>query len=969
MHVCTLSAHPARLSRRCATHIIEVGFRSDLVDPREPGTLAGIIDLGVRSVEAVRVSDVYWLDADLSTVELNAVGSRLLSDPVAQVFACDGVHVRGGEPCLCALVVTFNRGVSDPLESTILKGMEDVGVRKAARARSGVRYVLYGSATGAEIDLITTQLLLNPIVQHVVQSGEDPFPNEPRYEFRLRHVKLSGLNEDELATLGAGFGLSGGEMQAIRAHYGELGREPTDVELETLAQTWSEHCVHKTFKARIRVEGRTIDNLLRSTVMRATRELNKPWCLSVFEDNAGVIDFDGENAVCFKVETHNHPSAVEPYGGAATGLGGVVRDILGTGLGARPVMNTDVFCFASPETPHDRVPAGVLHPRRVFKGVRAGVADYGNRLGIPTANGAIRFDERYMGNPLVFCGTVGVMPAWAAQRGVHRPGDLVVLLGGRTGRDGIHGVTFASEKLDDTSVNRSRSAVQIGNAIVEKRTIDALMQARERRLYRRITDVGGGGLSSAVGEMGADTGVVVDLEKVPLKYAGLSYDEIWISESQERMILAVPPESAAELLDVCRHEGVEFTVLGEFTDTGRLELRYEGHVVADMSMAFLHHGRPQLELEAIPPAARRPAPDPEPCQSMHGALTDILSSLNVCSKEWVIRQYDHEVQSGSVLKSLVGPGADGPGDAAVIRPLLDSDRGLAVSNGINTRYGDHDPYWMAASAIDEALRQLVAVGAGLDRVALLDNFCWGSADDPHNLWALVQACNACHDMSLAFGTPFISGKDSLNNFAQVEDRIISIPHTLLVSAMAVMPDARKVVSMDLKRLGNLLFVVGPTYDELGGSEYCACLASEGGRVPRVRPEIARTCMAALSRAAGAGLVRSCHDMSEGGLAVAAAEMAFAGQLGASLRLADVPLGESISRLDVIMFSESNSRFVVEVAPEDAGEFRALLNGLPCAAVGAVTAEPLLRFLGLDGQPVLEAPLDELKAAWKRPLDW
>ena len=951
------------------THRIEVGFRKELHDPREAGVLAGIRDLGLRSIEAVSVSDVYWLDANLTPAQLDEIGSRLLSDPVAQVFAWDGAHVRGLEPWLRQLVVTYNRGVSDPLEATILKGMQDLGVGEEARARSGVRYVLYGSASVDEIDLITTQLLLNPIVQHVVQPGDDPFPAEPRYEFVLRHVSL-----DEKATASGGasassFGFFPEELEAIRRYYSTIGRDPTDVELETLAQSWSEHCVHKTFKAKIHVDGETIDNLLRSTIIRATRQLDKAWCLSVFEDNAGVIDFDGENAVCFKVETHNHPSAVEPYGGAATGLGGVVRDILGTGLGARPILNTDVFCFASPETPYDKVPAGVLHPRRVFKGVRAGVADYGNRLGIPTANGALRFDDRYMGNPLVFCGTVGIMPAWAAQRGMQQPGDLVVLLGGRTGRDGIHGVTFASEKLDDTSVNRSRSAVQIGNAIVEKRTIDALMQARDRRLYRRITDVGGGGLSSAVGEMGADTGVTVDLDKVPLKYAGLSYDEIWISESQERMILAVPPESVKELFEICRYEGVESTVIGEFTNTGRLELKYEGNVVADMAMSFVHDGRPQLELRATPPRTAAVGPDPAPADSLSAALLGILSSLNVCSKEWVIRQYDHEVQSASVLKSLVGVHADGPGDACVIRPLLDSSRGLAVSNGINTLYGDIDPYWMAASAVDEALRQLVAVGAGLDRVALLDNFCWGSAFDEENLWALVQACKACHDMSLAFDAPFISGKDSLNNFAQVEGKVISIPHTLLVSAMAVMPDVERVVSMDLKQQGNLLFVVGATYDELGGSEYAAYVGTGGGVVPRVRSGIARPSMEALSRAIVAGLVRSCHDMSEGGLAVAVAERAFAGDLGATIRIADVPLGEPVAREDVVLFSESNSRFVVEVPVHHAKSFRELFDGLPCAEVGVVNTEPLVRFTGRDGRDVLEVPTDELKAAWKRPLDW
>ncbi len=694
------------------THRIEVGVRDDLVDPREDGVLAGIHDLGISGISRVFVADVYWLDAALSPLELQSVGTRLLSDPVAQLCGYDGAHVRGLGPSLCALEVAYNRGVSDPLEFTILKGARDLGLGAVRRARSGVRYLLLGACSAADVEVITNRLLLNPLVQHVVEAGEDMFPTEPIYKFMLRHVSLHcGQAADGLAEASS-FGFFPEELEAIRRHYSALEREPTDVELETLAQTWSEHCVHKTFKARIQVDGEVIDNLLRSTIIRATRALNKPWCLSVFEDNAGVIDFDGENAVCFKVETHNHPSAIEPYGGAATGLGGVVRDVLGTGLGARPILNTDVFCFAPPDMSYDRVPAGVMHPRRVFKGVRAGVADYGNRLGIPTLNGTLRFDERYVGNPLVFCGTAGIMPTWAAFMGEQRPGDLVVLMGGRTGRDGIHGVTFASEKLDDTSVTSSRSAVQIGNPIVEKRMIDALMIARDRRLYRRITDCGGGGLSSAVGEMGAETGVKVHLDRVPLKYAGLSYDEIWISESQERMIVAVPPEHVAALLEVCAGEGVEATVIGEFTDTRHLELLYDGQTVCDLDMEFLHEGRPRLELVASRPPGSWAGEDPAPAESYNDALLALLSALNVCSKEWVIRQYDHEVQGGSVLKPLVGLNADGPGDAAVIRPVLSSDRGLAVSNGINTRYGDIDAYWMAASAIDEALRQLVAVGAG-----------------------------------------------------------------------------------------------------------------------------------------------------------------------------------------------------------------------------------------------------------------
>lgn len=950
-------------------HRIEVALRDDLVDPREVDVLSSIRDLGITGIERVTVADVYWLAGSLSDAELRTAGSGLLSDPVAQVCGYDGEHVRETKPYSCAMETAYNRGVNDPLEYTILKGIQDVGIDGVARARSGTRYVLYGSCGPREIEMLTQRVLLNPLIQHVVEPGEDVFPIEPTYEFELRHVPLLQMDELERGRLAASFGFSMSEMDAVAQHFQSVGREPTDVELETLAQTWSEHCVHKTFKARIDCDGEHIDNLLRSTIMQATRQLNKDWCLSVFEDNAGVIDFDDDNAVCFKAETHNHPSAVEPYGGAATGLGGVVRDVLGTGLGARPILNTDVFCFAPPDMSYEDLPPGVLHPRRVFKGVRAGVADYGNRLGIPTVNGTLRFDPRYVGNPLVFCGTAGVMPRWAARIGRQQPGDLVVLMGGRTGRDGIHGVTFASEKLDDSSVDSSRSAVQIGNPIVEKKMIDALMQARDRHLYRRITDCGGGGLSSAVGEMGEKTGVRVYLDRVPLKYAGLSYDEIWISESQERMIVAVPPKNVDELMKICASEGVEATVIGEFTESRRLELLYNDVLVGDLDMGFLHGGRPQLELTASAPQHQWSGEDPAPAASLGNALLQILSSLNVCSKEWVIRQYDHEVQGSSVLKPLVGRDADGPGDAAVIRPLLDSTRGLAVSNGINTRYGDVDAYWMAASAIDEAIRQLVAVGAGLERVALLDNFCWGQGAEPESLWALVQSCKACHDMSLAYGTPFISGKDSLNNFSVFRGRTIAIPHTLLISAIAVVPDTEKVISMDVKSAGNALYVVGNTFSELAGSEYCALLDDAGKKVPEVRPEMACATMKALSAAINEGLVVACHDMSEGGLAVAVAEMAFSGGLGTSVNLAAVPLGESIDRDDIVLFSESNSRFVVEVPLSSVQQFEQRMEGIACGQIGTVIEDAVVHIQGLDGTLVISVPVTELKAAWKRPLDW
>jgi len=590
-------------------------------------------------------------------------------------------------------------------------------------------------------------------------------------------------------------------------------------------------------------------------------------------------------------------------------------------------------------------------------------------LGIPTLNGAILFDDRYVANPLVFCGTLGLLPKEVARRGRQQTGDLVVLLGGRTGRDGIHGVTFASEQLTEESSAVSYSSVQIGNPIVEKKLIDVLIQARDRRLYRRITDCGGGGLSSAVGEMAEETGVRVYLDKVPLKYAGLSYSEIWVSESQERMVLAVPPDCIDELLNLFASEDVEATVLGEFTSDRRLKLFYQENLVCDMSLEFLHHGRPQLKAEAVWAPPHHPEPDFAQPPDLGEALLAVLGSFNVCSKEWVIRQYDHEVQGGSVLKPLVGKNNDGPGDAAIIKPILDTEMGVIVANGINPSYGELDPYWMAASAIDEALRQIIAVGGNLKRVALLDNFCWGNTNCPDMLGALVRAAQACYDMALVYQAPFISGKDSLNNEFVYEGKTISIPHTLLISAISVMDDVSRAVSMDFKQVGDMIYIVGTTQNELGGSEYFKLHGFIGNNVPKVKPHQAREIMERLSVATERGLVRACHDCSDGGIGVAVAEMAFAGGLGAIVNLKEIPLGETIDRDDFILFSESNSRFLVEVVPENQGEFEKVMTGISLANVGQVTDSERLEIYGVDGRKVVAAAIGELKEAWQKPIRW
>ncbi len=864
---------------------IDAALKPDQTDPVGLAVKHEAEAIGVGGIDDVRYVRVFVIEGELSRGEIDRVASQLLADPVVDRYAVN-------EPLLDeagAQIVQVVRkpGVMDPVEASTLKGIADMGLRASA-VRTARKYYLYGSISEADARRVGEKVLANDIIEHLIMGGERirEIPRASKAPFRRVEVPLLEAGDAEMERISREgvLSLNLAEMKVIRDYYRKLGRNPTDVELETLAQTWSEHCVHKTFRGIINYNGERIDNLLKQTVMKVTRELDRPWCLSVFKDNSGVIEFDDDWGIAFKVETHNHPSALEPYGGAGTGIGGVIRDPMGTGMGAKPILNTDVFCFGPPDYPAEKLPKGTMHPRRIMRGVVAGVRDYGNRMGIPTANGAVFFDERYVGNCLVYCGNIALIPKAGCEKAA-RKGDLVVVIGGRTGRDGIHGATFSSVELHEET---SASHVQIGDAITEKKMLDVLLQARDRRLYTCVTDCGAGGLSSAVGEMGAELGAEVDLEKVPLKYRGLAYWEIWISEAQERMVIAVPPEHEREVHELCASENVESTTIGRFTGTGRLVLRYEGREVCDLDMKFLHEGVPRLERKAQWSEPATSEPDLPPKKDYGGDLRRILGSWNVCSKEWIIRQYDHEVQGASVLKPLVGVENDGPGDACIVAPVLGSKRGLVVSNGMNPKYGLIDPYHMAASAIDEALRNVIAVGGSLDRCALLDNFSWGNPDKPDRLGGLVRAARACYDVARAYGTPFVSGKDSLNNEYKIDRGTIAIPPSLLISAMAVMSDVTKAVSMDAKAAGNAVYVVGLTKNELGGSHYYDIHGELGRNVPEVDTELGLKVFRALSKATAAGLVRACHDLSEGGLAVAAAEMAFAGGLGMRLDLARVP---------------------------------------------------------------------------------
>ncbi len=959
---------------------LEIGLKPGLLDPAGAEACADLVDSGLAGLDHVRVLRVFFLRGALTPAEVERAAVEVLADPVQEVYAVreDLDLDQAGQHAEPQLVTVLRKpGVTNPEAESARVALQGVGI-SVDDVQSARTYAVWTAAPQADVLAAARATLGNDVIEDVVSGRVRSyvFPRPTKARIRRRTVPIRRLAGKALVTLSytMGLSLSREEMETIRDHYKALRREPTDVELETLAQTWSEHCKHKTLTGTVRMvdeDGeRVYDNLLKETIFDATTRLDRSWCWSVFEDNAGVIDFDGEDGVCMKVETHNHPSAIEPYGGAGTGIGGVIRDILGTGLGARPIMNTDVFCFAPPDTPESGVPKGCLHPHRILHGVVSGVRDYGNRMGIPTASGGLFFDPRYVGNPLVYCGTVGLIPRRDVQKAA-RPGDRILSVGGRTGRDGIHGATFSSVELTHESETVSAGAVQIGNPIEEKRVLDGLLVARDEGLLSAVTDCGAGGFSSAVGEMGEETGALVELERAPLKYQGLSCSEIWISEAQERMVLAVAPENVARVREIFETENVEVTDLGAFTGDHRLRLRYDGELVCDLPLEFVHDGLPRVSRDAVwePPAGGAFPWDSLDADAAPGAdLKAILGSWNVCSKEWVIRQYDHEVQGLGAVGPLVGERCDGPGDAAVVTPLAGNPRGVAVSSGLNPRLGDASPYDMATNAVDEALRNLCAVGADPRRAALLDNFSWGNCAKPERLGSLVLASEGLRDAALAFGTPFVSGKDSLNNEYQAGDRTIAVPPTLLVSAFAVVDDVRTCVTMDLKEAGNRLFQVGLTRDEMGGSHFALVRGvAAGGVVPRVRLPEAGAVLDGVHRAIQAGSVRSCHDLSEGGAAVALAEMAFAGGLGADVALVHAPFEGDSVRDEVLLFAESPSRLLCEVRPDDVAAFRSALGDVPFAEVGAVTDAGRLRIRGARDHVVVDEDIEDLRAAFTAPL--
>lgn len=970
--------------------------------------------LEASGVEIVRITiiDVYIVENGPAMEADTAAG--LFSDRIAQdiLFAGENGNF-AAEQCSWDLLaeVAYKPGVTDPLGISARQTIElefDLPKDSNLTVRTARQY-LFSFPDGLQAAKIVGEELYNPLIQDAViiqKPNWDAGMRVPEHHdvflssrtgavdfLRFDHGSDEDLLELSKSRLLA---LSLQEMKAIQDYYSSesvqrerrrLGLPPdaaTDVELEMLAQTWSEHCKHKIFAADINYRnGETgatakISSLFKTYIQKVTEEVSrkKNFLRSVFHDNAGVVQFNDSYCLCFKVETHNSPSALDPYGGAITGIVGVNRDILGTGKGAKPIFNTNVLCFGEPDMAKEELPAGLLHPKTIMHGVHQGIIDGGNQSGIPVAAGGFLFDESFTGKPLVFCGTGGILPAqilgessWIKHID---PGDKAVMLGGRIGKDGIHGATFSSQELNEESPT---SAVQIGDPITQKKMTDFLLEARDLGLYKGITDNGAGGLSSSLGEMAEISGGIrVQLDACPLKYQGLAPWEIFVSESQERMSLAVSGETLEPFLELAAKRDVEAAVIGVFTDSGRVDLLYESKLVGCLDLEFLHKGVPVMKLQAEwNPPLRGPgyseSADKKPMPAEF--LLTMLSEPNIASKESMVRQYDHEVQAGSVVKPFCGVSASGPSDGGVLKPHFQLPEGITVTHGICPRYGDIDTYHMAMCAVDEAMRAHVALGGDPETACALDNFCWPdpveseqTPDGRYKCAQLVRACQGLYDACAAYELPLVSGKDSMKNDARIGDVKVSIRPTLLISLMGLVPNMANSMTTDFKRTGDTVFVLGETREELGGTIFEKCSRRLSANVPKVDPVKAFLLYKRLFSAISAGLIESCHDCSDGGLAVAVVECAIGGECGVSIDLDRIPTpAERRYGDDILLYSETPSRFIVSVSGEKENEFTDLFSDCVCRRIGTVADSGEIIFTRGD-RTIMKIPTAAAAEAWK-----
>jgi phosphoribosylformylglycinamidine synthase len=928
------------------------------LDVRGAALVQSAQTLGISGLRSARVSDLFFVRGNLTVRHLTHLCDSVLADPAAHALMVGqtiGKPVGYAAHFLHGVEVAFLLGVMDPLALQLERAALQLGLPPIEVA-TGTRYELFGDLSTAQLLLLTERLLCNTTIQRYALGTIEPlFNTTERSTTHVDSIRLTGMDDLALTALSKTrlLSLSAEEMRAIQTEFDKLGRAPTDVELETLAQTWSEHCVHKTFKALIEYtneqgEVEIIDGLLASTIRKATEDIAAPWVRSAFVDNAGIIAFDDKWDLSFKVETHNHPSALEPFGGANTGVGGVIRDIMG--VSARPIAVTDVLCFGPQDMNFDQLPTGTLHPRRVKEGVVAGIQDYGNKLGLPTVAGAVYYDPGYTANPLVFAGCVGIAPRDSHPIGAQN-GDYVIVVGGRTGRDGLHGATFSSDALSHNTGQIVGTAVQIGNPITQKDVMEVIIRARDAKLYTAITDCGAGGLSSAVGEMAYQSdGVDVEMSSVKLKYVGLQPWEIWLSEAQERMVLAVNPAQWVAFQALCADWDVEATRIGTFTNSGKLIVRYAGGIVAELSLAFMKDGLPRLHLKAKwTPTIELPAV-PAANESPSDCLLRLLSDPSNASKEDIIRRYDHEVRAGTVIKPLIGINQDSPSDAAVMKPLETPEHsmGYALGIGMCPDLSRYDARAAARSAILEAISNVVAVGADPDRIALLDNFCWGDPKDAARLGTLVDVARECYKSAVEYGTPFISGKDSLNNvYVGLDGQRVSIPDTLVISAIGIVPSVMQAITPAFKQPGNKVYTFVPFY---------------------------REDLRKLHALIKQGAVVSCHDVSDGGLPVALAEMCIASGYGLKwertyLNSFSFPLQNNQNgkgpRTREGTFYRFDLEFVIELRPEtNISE----IADLDIEELGVVTVEPqfIARSVGNpDPTTLIDLSVSELTAAFKR----
>ena len=956
----------------------------------------------------VRSAALYTVRYPLTDGQLSDFATRCLADPVLHDVRLNELTAAPGFATY--ILVARRPGVTDDEGTSAQNALADLLNEPldvhTQHIFSKKLYLLENDLPEADLRRIAEELLGNKLINWLevgrVADGIRDYTPRPGggAEAITEVISLTGLTDAALLQLSKDniYALNLEEMLAVRDYFAApatlaerqaagLPADPTDCELEIIAQTWSEHCKHKEFSALINYrdlatgEEKQVDSLFKTYIKDATSEVDRQlrangndWLVKVFSDNAGAVRINADSLFVWKVETHNSPSAIDPYGGAITGILGNNRDPLATGIGgARLLFNTNVLCFGNPEY-NGPLLTGQLHPRRILEGVRKGIEDGGNKSGVPTVNGAIVFDDRYAGKPLVYCGTGAVMPmqfagldSWEKKIDA---GDRIVMAGGRVGKDGIHGATFSSIELDETA---PATAVQIGSPITQKLAMDFLLLAARRGLLKCSTDNGAGGLSSSVGELaGISGGAVVALEKVPLKYPGLRPWEIFVSESQERFTLVVEPGKMAEITALGREMEVELTDIGHFTADGILDVRFDGAPVARLNMAFLHEGVPRkiLEAEWSKPEASEPEIAASPDYT--DTLTQLLGSLNICSRESVIRQYDHEVKGRTIVKPLMGATGQAPQDAAVVRFNFESWEGVAVSNGIIPRYGDLDAYHMSAGAFDEGVRQIIAVGGKLPNLtpgdgifwSVNDNFCVPDSvydpvinpDGKQKLAKLVRMCEALRDATAAYCIPLTSGKDSMKNDFKADGVKISVPPTVLYSMTAKMEDVRRAVTSDFKQADDVVYLLGETHDELGGSEFYALHGQLGANVPKVDFAKAKALYTLVGTANDQRLIQSCHDLSDGGLAVALAETTFGYGYGAEIELpaAGLPLATQL-------FSESHSRFLATVAPEDVVAFEQLL-GDRATRLGRVTSGGQLT-VHYAGQAIISANTSTLRAAW------